>query len=84
MNLYTELTPMREVFQSRSAAIKTPLSQGRTMGSGINIRQLLIGLAILVLGTVFYYFCRSVEPLHTEGVFYSYFVCILVWGMGGK
>ncbi len=45
MNLYTETTPMREVFQISSTAIKTPRSQGKTMGSGVNIRQLLIGLS---------------------------------------
>jgi len=64
MNLYTETTPMREVFQISSTAIKTPRSQGKTMGSGVNIRQLLIGLTILVLGTLFYYFCRSVEQTY--------------------
>jgi hypothetical protein len=52
---------MREVSQVSCAAMKTPRSRSGTARTGINILQLLIGLGVLVLGTLFYYFCRSAE-----------------------
>jgi hypothetical protein len=53
---------MREFFQVNSdVIIKTPWPEIKAMSAGVNIRQLLIGLILLVLGTLFYYFFRSAE-----------------------
>jgi hypothetical protein len=55
---------MKEVFQNSTAAIKTPPSKGTTMSGGVNIVQLLTGLGVLVLGTLFYYMFRSAEHIY--------------------
>lgn len=60
---------MREVFQNSSIAINTPRSQKRTVRTGVNFPQLLIGFSGLVLGILFYYFFRSAE--------HTYFLKIL-------
>ncbi len=60
---------MKEVSQISTAPIKTPTSQGKTMRGGVNIGQLLTGLVVLVLGTLFYYVFRSAE--------HTYFLKIL-------
>jgi hypothetical protein len=60
---------MKEVLQISTAAIKTPRSQGITMRGGVNIGQLLTGLGVLALGTLFYYMFRSAE--------HTYFLKIL-------
>ena len=52
---------MREVFQINNVDIKAPLFHGKKMEEGVNTRQLFIGLNVLVLGVLFYYFFRSAE-----------------------
>jgi general stress protein CsbA len=52
---------MREVFQNSSTSIRVSRTQGTILQAGVNIQQLLAGLGVLVLGTLFYYFCRPAE-----------------------
>lgn len=52
---------MKEVLQISRASIKTSQPHGTAMGDGVNIVQLLTGLVVLVIGTLFYYLFRSAE-----------------------
>lgn len=52
---------MKGVSQISRVAIRTPNSQGKTPGAGGNMRQLLTGLSVLLLGALFYYFFREAE-----------------------
>ena len=52
---------MKEVFQTNSVDLKAPPFHGKQMEEGVNTRQLFIGLNVLILGALFYYFFRSAE-----------------------
>lgn len=52
---------MREGCRINSVDVKTPLFKSAQLKHGVNTRQLCIGLSILALGTLFYFFFRSAE-----------------------
>jgi hypothetical protein len=52
---------MKEVFQISSVPAKASPSYNKAISTGFNIRQLLIGSCVLILGILLYYFFRSAE-----------------------
>ena len=52
---------MKEVFQNNVVVLKLPLFHKKQKVEGVNTRQLIVGLSVLIFGVLFYYFFRSAE-----------------------